>query len=288
MGLTLSEVEDKTRINRRFLTALESGEYHALPTPVHVRGFLRNYARFLNLDPDPLLDRYDQIREQMPEDLQATQQTATPFIPDPPLLRESQPFFDPVNFQLDEGRRRDPQSIVRILIILALVAFLALVVNRFFPLLTGGEDGTLSLTEGINQAWQDLLNSGELDADTPEPGTDALPSLPAAENTLNTGSNNSGAANTTPLPTRPTLGTLEIINIRLDISERTWMEVSIDGDIRFSGFATRGDVFEWTALTSVRLLTGNAHGIIATINDIELGRLGGFQEAREENWSTTQ
>ena len=32
--------------------------YNALPSPVHVRGFLRNYARFLGLDPQPLLDRY--------------------------------------------------------------------------------------------------------------------------------------------------------------------------------------------------------------------------------------
>ncbi|NET69455.1 MAG: helix-turn-helix domain-containing protein [Moorea sp. SIO1G6] len=40
-GLSLAEVESETRINSRFLAALEEGEYQALPTPVHVRGFLR-------------------------------------------------------------------------------------------------------------------------------------------------------------------------------------------------------------------------------------------------------
>ena len=81
---------------------------------------------------------------------------------------------------------------------------------------------------------------------------------------------------------------MEEINLRLDITERAWMEVTIDGDVRFSGIAQRGDVYEWTAVNEVTLLTGNAFGIVATINDVELGRLGGFQEAREEVWRTTQ
>ena len=46
-GLTLEDVQAKIRINTRYLAALENGQYSALPTPVHARGFLRNYARFL-------------------------------------------------------------------------------------------------------------------------------------------------------------------------------------------------------------------------------------------------
>lgn len=285
-GLTLAEVEAQTRINRRFLEALEKGEYHLLPTPVHGRGFLRNYARFLHLDPAPLLERFELIKQHQLEDaLPAAEPTV--LIPEPEMLRQSQPFFDPVNFQVDDGRRRDPLSLVRLLIIVALLVFLGLVVNRFFPLLTAGQDGTESLTEGINQVWRELTNgSAAEDGDRVLLGEDLL--TPTPDIIFNTESNNFLTAVPTPLPTRPSLGTLEIINLRLEISERTWMEVTIDGSTRFSGFATRGDVFEWTANDSVRLVTGNARGIIATINGIELGRLGGFQEAREENWSTTR
>ena len=57
-GLTLAEAQEETRINSKYLAALENGEYDKLPTPVHVRGFLRNYARFLGLDSQPLLERY--------------------------------------------------------------------------------------------------------------------------------------------------------------------------------------------------------------------------------------
>ena len=65
-GLTLAEVQDQIRINARFLDALERGDYEMLPTPVHVRGFLRNYARFLGLDPRPLVDRYERVLSQPP------------------------------------------------------------------------------------------------------------------------------------------------------------------------------------------------------------------------------
>jgi cytoskeleton protein RodZ len=36
--------------------ALESGDYARLPGPVFVRGFIRNYARLLKIDPSPLLE----------------------------------------------------------------------------------------------------------------------------------------------------------------------------------------------------------------------------------------
>jgi cytoskeleton protein RodZ len=43
------------RISLRQLEAIESDHYQSLPGAVFVRGFVRNYARLLNLDPAPLL-----------------------------------------------------------------------------------------------------------------------------------------------------------------------------------------------------------------------------------------
>ncbi len=288
MGLTLAESEEKTRINRRFLEALENGAYYDLPTPVHVRGFLRNYARFLNLDPEPLLARYELAKQNAPDQYAPHAPDAPATIPEPIELREAQPFFDPVNFQVADGRQRDPQSLVRIVIIIALIGFLGLVISRLMPLFTNPEEGAQPLTDGINEVLQNFTNNGSPDSMTPESGAESNELVPTEDVILNTSRNDFGSVESTETPTRPALGTLEVINLRLDISERTWMEVTIDGDVRFSGFATRGDVFEWTAEEDVRLLTGNAHGILATINETDLGRLGGFQEAREEYWSTTQ
>ncbi len=58
LGITLAEAEDGTRIRARLIEALEDGEYARLPNPGYVRGYISSYARFLNLDPLPLLALY--------------------------------------------------------------------------------------------------------------------------------------------------------------------------------------------------------------------------------------
>lgn len=54
-GLSIDQVAAETRISGRFLQALEEEAFDELPAPVYVRGFLRSYANFLRIDPDPLL-----------------------------------------------------------------------------------------------------------------------------------------------------------------------------------------------------------------------------------------
>ena len=53
-GITLDEAQRATRISRRYLEALESDDYAALPAAVFARGFLRSYAQFLGLDANAL------------------------------------------------------------------------------------------------------------------------------------------------------------------------------------------------------------------------------------------
>jgi cytoskeletal protein RodZ len=57
-GLDLARVERDTKIRTRYLTALENGEYRDLPGSVYTKGFLRNYAHYLGLDPEYLTDLY--------------------------------------------------------------------------------------------------------------------------------------------------------------------------------------------------------------------------------------
>lgn len=54
-GETVGEVAATLRLSRRQIEALESDDYAALPGPAFAQGFLRNYARYLGLDPAPLL-----------------------------------------------------------------------------------------------------------------------------------------------------------------------------------------------------------------------------------------
>src|SRR5664279_1189846 len=54
-GVDLYRAERDTKIRARYLGALERGEYRELPGSVYTKGFLRNYALYLGLDPDEIL-----------------------------------------------------------------------------------------------------------------------------------------------------------------------------------------------------------------------------------------
>ena len=300
-GLTLEEVQAKIRINARFLAALESGQYDVLPTPVHARGFLRNYARFLGLDPQPLLDRY--LTVQSREDPFVVARPNQEITPDNPLPeRQDQPFFDPVNMEVN-GKGFDAVSngggsgsMLQIVIIIALVIALALIANRFIPILfgRGGEANIVQeFTSAVQDAVADVTGATETPTVTPE-----ATQVSAAGSTLfvdgteqpivDTSRNNPGGV-ATPTPTRPPLpATLDEIALKLDILERTWVEVTIDGNVVYSGIAKTNDTFDWTAQNEAKIVTGNAIGVFATINDVALGRLGGRGERHEETWRTTQ
>jgi cytoskeleton protein RodZ len=58
-GISVSEVAASLKLHPRQIQALEAGQFDSLPGMAFVRGFLRNYARYLKLDPAPLLATLD-------------------------------------------------------------------------------------------------------------------------------------------------------------------------------------------------------------------------------------
>ena len=54
-GLSISEVAHALKLNPRQIEALEAGRFDLLPGFAFTRGFLRNYARLLKIDPAPFL-----------------------------------------------------------------------------------------------------------------------------------------------------------------------------------------------------------------------------------------
>lgn len=57
-GLEVEEVARQLRMSSRQVTALEADEFVSLPSPTFTRGFIRNYARLLEVEPEPLLAKY--------------------------------------------------------------------------------------------------------------------------------------------------------------------------------------------------------------------------------------
>ena len=58
-GISLKEIADATKISKRFLEAIERNDHKTLPAPVFTRGFVREYARYLGLNADDMVNRYN-------------------------------------------------------------------------------------------------------------------------------------------------------------------------------------------------------------------------------------
>ena len=63
-GLSLEQVAAETRIQERYLTVIEAGDFAALPSRTYAIGFTRTYARTLGLDEH---EATDQVRAELAE-----------------------------------------------------------------------------------------------------------------------------------------------------------------------------------------------------------------------------
>ena len=61
-GVDLYRAERDTKIRARYLAALERGEYGELGGDVYIKGFLRNYAMYLGLDPEEVVAQWRRER----------------------------------------------------------------------------------------------------------------------------------------------------------------------------------------------------------------------------------
>jgi transcriptional regulator with XRE-family HTH domain len=67
-GISLKEIADSTKINLRFLRALEEDRLDLLPEQFFTRGIIRTYAKYLGLDEQSVLNTY--IESQQTQEIQ--------------------------------------------------------------------------------------------------------------------------------------------------------------------------------------------------------------------------
>ncbi|RIX51761.1 helix-turn-helix domain-containing protein [Paenibacillus nanensis] len=57
-GYSLDDIQELTKIRKRYLEAIESGDHSVLPGSFYVRAFVKNYSEAVGLDPDEVLRLY--------------------------------------------------------------------------------------------------------------------------------------------------------------------------------------------------------------------------------------
>jgi len=106
-NLTLEKVFEATRIRVTYLRALEDDDLSSMPSPVQARGYLRNYAEYLGLDIDQILEelRSQQPNEEIVGPADLSPQPTTP-TPEPVSVQDETPLSPPM---VDSAQVAEPQ-----------------------------------------------------------------------------------------------------------------------------------------------------------------------------------
>ena len=149
-GVDLYRAERDTKIRLRYLSALEDGDYAELPAPVYTKGFLRNYAIYLGLEPEDILERW---RDEMEQQRTATRVAVIP----PPM-----PIVEPGGRRLHLTPSMVVAGLVGVVVLL-FVGYIGIQLLRFAAVTP------LSLTNPPDVIWQTTDDSIDL-AGTSSPG----------------------------------------------------------------------------------------------------------------------
>jgi len=255
LGLTLEEVERTTRIRVPRLEALERGEFEAMPSEVQARGFLRNYADYLNLDAEDVLRQYDQARS---AGAGGRGRWRAPSRVEPVTDRPS-------------ARARRP--IGELLLSAAVTAGVAAVLIwggwRGLALLNAS--GTATPEEAVPATEGGRSQSSPVPPTatqaSPEPGRPA-PVLPTA----------------TPTPTR-ILPVLDTVLLEILAEREAWVRVAVDGELAFEGRMRPGERLSFEGEDKIEVLTGNGGGLRVFFHGQDQGLMGDVGQVVQRLWS---
>ena len=71
-GLSLDDLQDITKIQKRYLVGIEEGNYEMMPGKFYVRAFIKQYCEAVGLDPEEIFEEYksnvpSSIHDEIPE-----------------------------------------------------------------------------------------------------------------------------------------------------------------------------------------------------------------------------
>ncbi len=270
--LTYEQVEKETRIRTRYLAAMEEGDFDALPNPVVARGFLRNYASFLGLDPEPLLEALGTVYPPPGGQLLSPSEDNGPHVLDVDLGHPA-----------GGGWSRVIAGLIVLLLIGGAIYWLWQGgYGRFtHPVLVATPSPTATPTA------RPILPSPTSAALSPTPmSASPTPTREIPPTRLPVTQTPSPTVHPSPTPTRtPTSTPLpQTLRIRAEIIDRTWLRVLVDGKVVEEGLLEPNHTLQWEGHT-IELRTGNAGGIHLYVNGNDEGILG--EQGEVQHWIFT-
>jgi cytoskeletal protein RodZ len=260
-GLSLAQAAVETRILQPSLIALEDGAYQRLPGDVVTRGFIRNYAHYLGLSAEEMIELYRRERG-------ATDQIRIIRATNPPRMRSYVvPSFFGVFF-----------------------VTIALVGLSYVALSAAGRIGERATSAGV-------AATATVRPPTPLPtvptatavaGVAVVPTitLPAFDALEATASPEAAGGRAPEADLTATLAAPIVVEIAIpsDPGRNSWLRVQTDGNTTFEGMMRAGEQRVFQAQRRVFIRAGNPSDVVVTVNGLQQGPLGQVP-GQPVNWS---
>lgn len=260
LSLSPDEIELHTHLKTRYIKALEEGRMDDLPSPVQGRGMLSNYAIFLNLDSNSILDNYGKALQIRREAIAAVDLASSKHTISLAPADSSNPASSAMR------RLLTPDLVIGASLILLMSAFIVWgVIKVIADSALASSPSASSISEVLLETPTLTLESVAIGSATDSTGgqiTQATNALPGAEITIS-----APAESTARLQ-------LYIIAV-----ESSFVRVRTDGSQAFNERVVVGNAYTFTANSTIDLSVGNAAALRVVFNQEDLGLLGGVGEA---------
>ncbi|MFC2030974.1 RodZ domain-containing protein [Chloroflexota bacterium] len=289
LGVSLEQAETETRIRLRYLEALETESFDSLPDPVVGRGFLRNYAAYLELDPQAAMSRYSElVAPPEPES-----------VPSNVLSESDSGSFRPVPLHEMPDARSGRGLLIALLVLIGVVLVVAAWwayprYSEWIPLdglaaFVAAETPTEQVTKGpggvdLSTATR-TPTSIAIEISTPseqttveptqEPSETSQETAPAQEPTITIAATPAASPFPSPTPSSPVYTG---IFFELVFTDTSWIQVTTDGVRQFQGELELGTYRSFYAEERLEMRVGNAGAVDVTLNGEKLGTLGAVDE----------
>jgi len=282
--MSLAEASKATKIQGKYLEALESGSYEKLPPEVYVRGFLKGYAAFLGIPEEATLRMYERERSIQKH------------------LGKSEPFRfqprSPIRFRMDFSSR----SVVVGLVVLVVIGFFSYISLEFRSFISEPRLVIVQPVDGSIIDSPELVVSGETEYRalvqingeeatvgedggfaervTLKPGLNVV-SVSAVnrfgkerQRSISVSANIPEQIATPIVSGAATIPEMVMISIRM--AEAASVTVKADGSTVFSGRLVAGETREFEAKEELLVSSGNGSAVIVRSG-------GGAEEPLSEN-----
>lgn len=246
-NLSIKDIEKATSIRALYIDAIEKGEYKTLPGEVYAKGFVRNYANYLKLNANEIVNAFNEEMHPQEELHEAAESSSAEEARQvQPVERNREEYRGPKITSLESYPMEKSSHGVRNALMVAVAVFaVALVALIAFG---GDEEPSAPAPRAKTQTQQGQKPGQKQTEAAPKPAADG-------------------------------------VEVKIRFTDLCWTEVVVDGKTEFEGTAEKGKVLTLKGKDKVRITAGNAGALNYSLNGKDMGAIGQKGEVVEKTFT---